>query len=318
MFTRTDSLLRLHTDSSGKVWFGGDDVPAENSGLDPYAFFAEEKYLELLDDVRVIRLLGSRDNAALVIRLQGRRTATPGLKAEVQLGSPSVVPAEWLRNDPVAVLYRLWQLPTTSSTYSMWHCMDTSDLQTYAMIDASGSFKEVPAVIKRIVTEHPAWPAISFMRSMSVDAACRLLCDIIDPRWYYHSVHPTRLTRLYAHLGLTPRNMACCVGVSSKQPHNFERAATALQVWYNQDTPRDMLKLQPEDYLLRILMQHKDDLAKGLLRATQRLVSLVSAVWLDAVSAPDSQFKFDAKLFFNTSVEAAAFEQHLNEFRKLV
>lgn len=318
MLNRTDSLLRLHTDSFGKVWFGSDDIPAENSGLDAYAFFEDEKCLELIDDVSVIRLLGSRDNAALVIRLQGRRTAAPLLKAKVYLGSPAVVPGRWLRTDPVSVLHRLWQLPAGATTLNMWHHMDMMDLQTYAMIDARGTFNVVPDVVKRIAVDHPAWPVFSFIHTASEDAACGLLCDIIDPRWYQHPVHPTRLTRLYSHLGLSPQNMAFYAGDTQIRAHNFNRAMTAVQSWYNKNTQRDMLRLRPEDYLLRILLAHKDDLAKGLLRATQRLVALVNAIWLDAVGSPDSLFRFNAKLFFNTSVEANAFEQHLNASRKLV
>ncbi len=307
---RTDLVLRLHTDKDGLVWYGDDGQPATNTCLDAYDFFDNETYQDELDNARVIRLLGTRANSPLVVKLQERRISHPDFgKKSVMLGSPAAVPACWVKEDPSAVLHHIWQPSYGANLSGHWHEMTNDDYSTYAMIDTIGErrAREVPEVTKRIAAYHPAWPAVTFVSGHDEDAACQLLCDVIDPRWFRHPTHPQRLSRLHAHLGLTPENMASCAGGGPSGLH-FNRATTALRVWYNRAARRGCG--EPGDFLYKIVDAHPGDLAKGLLRGTQRLVEFVAAVWLDAVRTRHPEAPFDMGQFFRDSRVTRAFEQH--------
>ena len=307
---RTDLVLRLHTDKDGLVWYGDHEQLATNTCLDAWDFFETETYLEELDNARVVRLLGTRANSTLVVKLQERRAGNPEFaKKTVWLVSPASVPGCWLRDDPASVLHHLWQPPFGASLLGCWHEMTTADYSTYAMIDTLGDKpgREVPEVTRRIAEYHPAWDAITFVRGVDEDAACRLLADIIDPRWYRHPSRPGRFSRLHAHLGLTPENMAACTG-DGRSGFHFNRATNAVRVWYNRSAQRGIK--EPGDFLGQVLDAHGDNLAKGLLRGTQRLVEFVSAVWLDVVSPRHPESGFDPAQFFRDAGAVKAFEQH--------
>ena len=297
------------------MWYGDQDSPATNTCIDAWDFFDNETYQEDLDNARVVRLLGTRANAPLIVKLQERRAGNPAFaKKPILLGSPAAVPGCWLKDDPSAVLRHLLQLPYGSTLVDQWHEMTTADYTTYAMINTVGERggREVPMMTKKIAAYHPAWAALTFVRSVDEDTACRLLCDIVDPRWYRHPTRPERFSRLHAHLGLTPENMAACAGQGRAGLH-FNRATNALRVWYNRAAQKG--SKEPGDFLYRVLDSYDGDLAKGLLRGTQRLVEFVAAVWLDEVRPHHPEAGFDAARFFRDERASKAFEQHRAAFK---
>ena len=307
---RTDLVLRLHTDKTGLVWYGDHEQLATNTCLDAWDFFENEGFLEELDNARAVRLLGIRANAPLVVKLQERRAGNPEFaKKVIWLVSPASVPGCWLKDDPASVLQHLWQPSYGASLLGCWHEMTTADYSTYAIINTLGDKpgREVPEVTRRIAEYHPAWDAITFIRGVDRDAACKLLADVVDPRWYRHPSRPDRLSRLHVHLGLTPENMAACTG-EGRSGHHFNRATNAVKVWYNLSARRDTRV--PGDFLGRVLDDHGADLAKGLLRGTQRLVEFIAAVWLDAVSPHHPEAGFDPAQFFRDPAVAKAFVRH--------
>lgn len=301
---RTDTVLRLHVDSDGMVWVGDDADPAENTYQEVDDFFDGGLAAEYLADAKSVRLLGAACNARLVVRLHERRALDPEFKAvSVRLGAPVIVPSAALRDDPEAVLYHLWQ-PAAGA----WHELVPLDYCTYAMIDGLTDCvgREVPEVVARIAEYHPAWPALTFVTGVDRSAACRLLCDVVDPRWYRHPTRPGRLTRLSAHLGLTPENIAACVGEGRPGRH-FNRAANAVRVWYNPRSHRETPG--PADFLLATLAAH-ERLGRGLLRGTERLVAFVAAVWDDAVRPKHPEVAFDPAVFFRSAAVGAAYAAH--------
>lgn len=312
---RTESVVRLHTDSGGLVWFGNDATPAENTRLDPWDFFESEEYLEGLDEADAVRLLGTKDNAPLVVRLHERRMTRPQFKAaSVVLGSPGAVPSAWLRYDPVAVMHHLWQPEPSAAPAAHWHDMRPTDYATYAMLNVVSDRGPVPEYARRTAEYHPAWPAVTFINSADLDAACTLLCHIVDPRWFRHHVRPTRLSRLFAHLGLTPANMAVIAGDSAAQGRHFNRAATAVRVWYNQRVSRG--SKAPGDFLLKSLAGRT--LADGLLHGTRRMVSLLTWFWLHAVQTtthPDGGFC--PSRFFRDVAVGEAFTNHAARHKRV-
>lgn len=307
-----ETTARLHVAADGHVWYGDGSSPAVDTGLDPWAFAESAAYLDRLEAVQVVRLLGTAGNASLVVKLHERRAVDPTFRDKpVYLASPAGVPAAWLRADPGAVLHHLLQPPPSARGC---HLLSPADYPTYAMIDTLAGSRGVPEVTRRIAAHHPAWPVFTFLRGADLDAACRLLCDVVDPRWFHHPARPTRLTRLYAHLGLTPQNAAAVAGEGASPGRHFNRAATAVRVWYNSGLRRPAA--EPADFPGAVLAG-PGPLGRRLLAGTRRLVALVAWVWADGASRTrHADGGFDPAVFFRDQATSAAFARHLAAARR--
>jgi len=308
------NILRLHTDDEGVVWFGDDYQLAINSETRASDFFESDALGIELKHVRKVRLLGTRANAPLIVRLAQTRCRDHNV--QIQLGSPALVPTRAARGDPTTVLQYLWQPSYSSTCPGMWHAFAEHDFPGYLMLSelrekqaaclGVGSFQEVPDVVKRTARYHPAWPAVTFVPWLDHNWACRLLCEIIDPRWFIHPQRPDRPSRLFNHLGLTPRNMGAFLQQGFPDPHYYQ-ATTALRCWYNRGMPQS--RSGPGSFLWRAYLS-TDNQVKGLLRGTQQLVRLIQSVWLQTVVRPHPEFRFQPIKFFKDPAEAEAFEQH--------
>lgn len=299
------STLRLHVDSDGIVWYGDDDTLATCSRLEPDEFVSSGIALNKV--VTTIKILGCRSNGELIHNLSLARMFRDGLS--IRVGSPEIVAREIFRSNPLLVLQYLQQRQYNLSGH--WHELERRDFCTYSMIANLGNSQTVTEVVRRIATAHPAWPALTFINNLDVDTVCRLLCEIIDPRWYRHPLHPQRDTKLYAYLGLTPRNIRSWLAGTSPD-RNFERLMPAVLSWYNPEgcTGTDA----PGDFLWRCF-DAQSDCVLGVLRATQLFVSYLSATWFASLSAKHPEVYFDANRFFKDDTVAAAFKVHMNTKR---
>ena len=292
--------MRLHVSPDGVVWLGCDGTPYRNTGLTPWAFAESDEHGETLDNAREVRLLGTRDNAPLIVKLHERWIHAPGrVKPPVMLGSPTVVPALG-RASPAEVLHQLYQPRVPSMLAGMWHPLTTHDYSSYALIDSLHGRPyggEVPGVTRKIAARHPAWPAVSFVDKADADAACWLLSDVTDPRWFRHPLRPDRPSRLHAFLGLCPVNIRYIVGQGPPDRH-AERAENVLNVWG-----------AGGGFVRRLAASYPDE-RRGLLAGSKMLVAFVAGVWLDAVRPPSSAYTFRADAFFPQKADAVAFEKH--------
>jgi len=315
--TTTDFVVRLHTDADGRVWYGADGEPVRNTGLTADGFVADRSCRDVLRDARVVRLLGTAANAALVTRLYEHRMCDAGFRlTPVWLGAPAAVPAAWLRGEPAAVLYALWQPTPAVLLAGRWHEMTAHDYVVYGLVclvgGEAGGGRDVPDVAWSVVPYHPAWPAVTFLAGADRQAACRLLAVIRDPRWYRHPTRPGRLSRLYAYLGLTPDNLAVLAGQGGRPGRHFDRAELAVRAWCGR--PAAVRPGDPAGFLFRRYAEAATP-ARGLLRATQQFVRFVVSVWLDAVCGPHPEARFRPELFFADGATAAAFDRHLQAVR---
>jgi hypothetical protein len=309
------AVLRLHTDADGLVWYGDDGQLAVNSFLPAQDFLRSDVLGFPLSSAACIRLLGTWANAPLVVHVQQLRASQPEMyrQQRVQLAAPALVPTAALRDDPVAVLQHLWQPTYSSRCPGMWHDMSNLDFCTYAMIQQLAGSVSVPEIVRRIVVYHPAWPALSFVPGLDVDAGCRLLCDIVDPRWYKHPTHPGRLGRLHAHLGLVPANMRAYLGDGPPGRH-FDRAVRVVQTWYGGQGS------SPTGFLGRALAAGRcgqDVCPDGLLRGCRRLADLVAIVWLLEVQPRHPEAHFDPLRFFGDREEADRFLSHYRAQKRI-
>lgn len=289
----TGELVRLHADDSGRVWFGDGDRVAVDSGSDAATFLSSDVARVVAGASRV-RVLGTRANAGLIVALHQHKARAPGFRPKVQIGSPALLSTEGRRHEPAAVLQQLWHPGA-----GMWHDMREADFCSYAIASELPESGPVPEVVRRTAVYHPAWLALSFVRGLCVDSACRLLAEILDPRWYRHPNRPSRPGKLYAHLGLTPGNMRAYLDEGPAGRH-YGRAELVLRTW-SHSSPHCFLWRHTDLYAER---------ARGLLRASQRLISFVREVWLYAVAPPHPEVSFDPALFFHDDADALAFVRH--------
>ena len=289
-------LLRVHTDATEHVWYGVDGVRADRTDHSPEQFVRTR----LFCDAEHVRVLGTAGNARLIVKMFETRLKAK-LHQRIQVGSPIVCFRESRLHDPVFVLQQLWQPSQASLSPGCWHDLCNKDFPTYYLI---ASFQEsggrVTDTVRRVCEYHPAWPAATFPETHDVESICRLVCIIKDPRWYNHPERPNRANRLFAYLGLHPRNFEAMNGLVPPHmcPHcrNWERTELAIKAWRGGRGPGDTRKAN--NFLCRI--QDKVGGAKGLLKATQSYVQLIRLSWLQAVASKGVE----------NGVEVAAYEAH--------
>jgi hypothetical protein len=291
---RSDGVLRLHV-AAGTVWYGNDGLPAADSGRDEEGFVGSHLGDAQLSAADSVRIMGCATNARLICCLDELSLVRP----LIYLVSPAVVPVLADRDRPDAVLRALWQPALSAGLPSRWHQLTKMEILTYAMIAAGGDRTHVPDVVRSAIVAHPAWPALSFVSGLNVDAACRLVCTIVDPRWYRHESHPGRRSRLYAYLGLCPANMAAIVGRGDPSRHH-DRAANVVNAWYRGSS---------SDPFFLSRCHQTSDLAAGILSASCKLVDFVDLVWSTRI-AGNQNFDFHPFRFFGDGRTAQRYVDH--------
>jgi len=304
-------LLRLHTDDQGHVWYGHDGAVGENSRCTVAVFFDKLKWLGVnLGSVRLIRLLGVPSNAELIVYLHHMRVRNKSLSRgqRVVLGSPMVCPTAEDRGSPARVLSHLWQQYAVLPS-GCWHDLSDKDYTTYAIIAALKDNKgEVDEQVRRIFRYHPLWPAVSFIPSGDHDAACLLAARIVDPRWFRHPTRPHRLSRLYVHLGLTPKNMHAWMTNFNDRDRNFDWLTVLMRSWLGRTGVTD--RTRPQHFLWRAHAA-AGGAHKGTMAATRRYVRFLYEVWSGEVAAPRPEGGFLPSSFFKSAEEVDAYSVHL-------
>lgn len=276
-------VLRLHLASDGQVWAGDDHGDAATVvAASPAAFFS---LAQAIRDARSIRVLGTASNAELIYHLQRLRLASPESAVPVRIAAPAVVPTVKLRTDPVSVLHALWQPSEAASLPGLWTELTNVSFVPFLMIRQCLGRPHIAEVVRRVGRFHPAWPAFAFF-GCDQEAACRLVCAVPDFRWYAHPVRPGRITRLTAHLGLTPRNAAAYLG-QAPPDHCYERAKTVFDLWRNSQ------RVGGAAWLAGRFDGYADPVA-GLLDVSRWLLRLVRDLWTAGVAThPDARFQAD-------------------------
>jgi len=302
-------VLRLHV--AGKtVWWGSSSRLAEDSGDTPARFVRREVFL----NAKAVRLLGCHGNADLIVEAHEQRergVLRPGVL--LLLGSPAICYRRERLDDPHFVLQRLWQPGTLGTQAGCWHHLTVEDYRQYllasrlAFVDA-----EATDLVRATFRSHPAYPAISFLPTCSVESAIKLVCEILDPRWYNHPGRPHRVSRLFSYLGLAPCSIeSLWTGLPCTrcaECSRIRRATMLVDAWTNSyrgdSCPED--RSHPGNFLWRIF-DHAGGGPKGLLKATEKFTVFLRLVWLHGLDAGE----FDPVVFFKRVPEYEAYQQHV-------
>ena len=310
MTSNASDILRVHTDTFFRVWHGQNGVRAQCSHMSPEEFVTTK----IFRGAQYVRVLGTSENARLIVRmyesrLQQRRRWQP---SRIQLGSPSICFRNDMLLDPAFVLQQLWQPAQIALLPGCWHELSERDFATYYMLSAYQTNGErIDETVRRVATCHTAWTAVSFIPGFDVEAACRLICLVRDPRWYNHHHRPNRASRLLAYLGLTPQNFIPGDPLLKEGLHR-DRAALVLRAWGG-DRPCTGDIQEPKNFLRRI-QRHAG--GRGLLRASCIYIQFVRLVWLHGL-APTGRQVFDPEIFFKSPEETEAFLAHYHEPRSV-
>ncbi len=306
-------VLRLHTAPDGLVWYGHDTLPFECTGRPAAAFSGAADTLDVgLDRATSVRLIGSAENAALVVSLARYRARVPrAALREILLVSPLACPGP-ARASPEAVLRALWQPAAPAAAAGCWHLMGPTEYTTYAIVAELAINGGRPSELaRRTLRYHPAWPALSFLAGLDEDAACRLVAAVIDPRWFRHPLRPARLSRLTAFLGLTPDNMAAYVAGGLGGRH-YARARLVLDTWAS---GFKYSMTGPNGFLHRIAAAAPGgSYHLGLLKASVRFARFLFEVW-SAEASGNAEVRFDPQLFFKSRDEVEAYDAHRSTLR---
>lgn len=319
---------RLHVAADGQVWAGDDCQVGQPiaSSVDDFVRHLDGYFAEACDQVDHIRLLGDRRNASLIAHLwRWSATQQPDLPVIVA-GNPILTkPLE--QTDTRSVLLQLWQ-PTESQLYHAWWQRLTPSVGcAYALAVAWEraevpllSDQPLPALVRRLLEAHPAYPAASFGVRMHLPAIATVFSTLLDPRWFVHPRRPGRLSRLYSFVGLTLENVQAMLGLGDPGRH-YERACAVVRAWYNWNAAGDARRGnskslgEPESFLWRIYRYH-DRTPQAIVVASRYWLRLVHQFWLYHLGGNHPEVRFDAQQFFRYLPEAKQFQKHLLQCRQ--
>ena len=304
---RIDEMLRLHTDETGIVWCGQSGVQAYCSKLTPAEFVLRQVF----EDARHIRVLGVPSNAKLICLIHDAWKRKAKSKARrLQIGSPQCCFQKLLLRSPPFVLQQIWQ--PTPSALPHWHDLTDNDYTMYAAVDTwRDAAGEVNDKLRVLMPYHPAYHSLNFVASGDRDAAFKLVCQIVDPRWYINPHRPNRTNRLWEYLGLNPQTVRKLHEDRKPSCVQAELAANVIQAWSGGKSDTEVDFACPTNFPWRIYKQHGSDW-RGVLRASRKFVEFVRWVWLQNLTQSHDQI-FNPRTFFkHNQHEAFAYTTHVS------
>lgn len=323
--------LKLHVDN-GRVWTcrGAEHpIPTELTVRELIAG-------DLLDKVENVCVVGSHQNAELIVGLQEQKLKNR-IKS-VQVVTPLVCSTAADRARPEAVIYHMRRYNKAPSLGG-YHEVTDADYMAYALIVEMQRVKSANLTDKarHYLTKHPAWRSMTFVRGLCDLSCAKLLATIIDPRWYVDLCNPNRGSKLEAYLGLTPKTQQAVTYPGTKPWRHHDKCKLVKDCWCDPEFSNiayaaysanqisicdtDTPGLNVRDFLWRIwasylgLGEAAIDPVKAELRAGQKFVNFVRLTWL-AELYRDHNYDGGASLFRATDfflhvVEAQAYNHYI-------
>ena len=308
-------LLRLHTDTEGKVWCGYKDVCSHPTNLSVSDFVNTSTF----KSAKQVRCLGTAQNATLITQAHQaikRRESQGGTFSSLEVGSPQICPVRALRDDPAYCLMRIWQSDSQARLLHHWHPVDSFIFNSYLLVDA---VKNSPEKAKVVFKHHPAFFSVSFVGTSNLDLAMQLVAKIVDPRWFWNEDKPHRLSKLYRFLGLIPSNFKNLDNFKEfssmsdlENPLVVDSSFLTALAWSTREVDSVNYSL-PENFLWRIYRENNFS-CNGLLKASRNFVQFVTYNWLDNITFRKSMF--DAGSFFKTQNEVLAYKAYEGQSQK--
>lgn len=254
----------------------------------------------LVRDVEVVRVLGTADNAALIMALHNYRLQH-GLPT-IKVGSPSLCRLNTSRPGDVLRQMQSEQLGYAPSVGG-WHQLTPADYCSYALAhathNAAGQYTEE---MERQLLAHPAYRPLSFIPTLDKAWACQLLTEWLDPRFHVDPDEPDDLKALNRHMGLGRGSGVRCikkiladnVNPQAESADLFWRAFVTYKTWsrgwvdlHAQD------EIEPANFLMKVVQRVSADkeIAVALVRASYVFLRYMKLTWLDALNPEREHFR---------------------------
>lgn len=287
--------LKLTVDDAGTVWYLiGEGMP-HCSNCSDWDFLNSST----LQDAKQVRMVGSHNNAELLHKLYELK-----LKDELeslQVCSPMCCDVAEDRGDPSVVLFRMRNYSLASSLGG-WHEFGRVDFPSYLLASYYKQHKKASDYTQQATLSHPAWPAISFIENINVEAFGKLLATLIDPRWFVDLVDIDNGVRLERYLGMNPRDIST-EDSNGKDPV-VDRCQLVLNCW--KTVPSESITLAtsiPRNFLWRIWAGQGGGF-RGDLAASRLFVEFLRLTWTKAVCiSVQANRLFVPKYFFGQKDE---------------
>lgn len=304
---KDENAIKLHTAADGHIWYSKGISAPKNSEqiVDSFLLSPVTNGMGL-----VFRILGVKQNAELICALYLRHYK--GEVRAIELAGPNILDFREEINDPASVLLRM-RSALVSSACGGWHQLTMHDYPTYAMLARMMRTNFVfDDTTEAYFNLHPAQKSLSFIPTLSPEAAAKMLINVIDPRWYIDRQRPDRLKKLELFMGLTPSVQS---KVSNKKyllrKSRELRCASVLDTWKTK--PYEEIDIEnPANFLYRIWHANGGG-TKGDLRASQAFLRYVNDNWLAGLEKRSGvkDGLFAPNLFFKTTEQRAAYTAHM-------
>lgn len=316
LINQDEQALKIHTDpKTGFVWYCDRTNPIICSNLKPSEF----ENTTVFKSTKHIRLIGSKENAKLIVQLHWLKKETGKLK-KVEVCSPLVCLNTSERKDPEAAIFemRRWNYPASLGGF---HETNENDYYQYLLThEVNKPDYEFNDHIKRLLKLHPAWPYLSFIGHLDILLAAKLLALIIDPRWYIDFDEPDSGAKLRGYLGLTPKTQAFVSGEpNSSHGIHADRCRLVLDTWKTSESVEGKDLHFPTYFLWRIYKTNEKTEYKADLRTSQSLISFLRHTWISELCSDSHKGKdalFIPAYFFKLEEEVKYFEQHIFNYKK--
>lgn len=288
-----DTALKVHVHNN-RVWYlDGDKVPVD-SGLPPSEFARSRT---ALDAVRV-RAIGNAANGEILMSVYSARRREDVAVPEVC----SPLAASSGNPDSVLLAARRWAEPPCRGGFHEFTSLDYPSYLIAAAVSRGRPMEESLSALKL----HPAWGAWSVIPHLHPPAVCRLVADVIDPRFFIDLHNPDRLSKLDSFLGLEPDSAR---GGSTPDARR-RRFLNVTDCWKHADPgAKGCAAERPDQFVWRAYYEAGGGW-KGALSAGRRLIRFMRHTWLDALYphrlgaeklfAPDMFFDWQGAQWFNS------------------
>lgn len=305
MATASDDIyVKLTVDPQAIVWYIiGDQMP-KCSGLFVDDFIASE----FLSEGASVRVAGTPANASLLIALYEQKLKV-GFDS-LQVGTPLCCESADERKDPQVLLYNMRSLDISPSLGG-WHEVDLDDYTTYLLASYYYEDHTPGENTRAVIIGHPAWPALSFIGSLDIDACAQLIATVVDPRWYIDvTSDPNRGSKLEQYLGLNPKIYSQIDGPHKSDQH--KRCRLVQRCW----KAKEIVNFRdPRNFVWRAWASKPED--KRGLAANKLFISFLRQTWLQGVCrGPQASHLFVPEHFFKQPDEILAYKGHIARARK--
>jgi len=327
-------VLKVHVNSEGIWYLDGAGLPTRLA-----TSVAEFARGDLVERANRIRLVGSAQNAELIVALYGQKCC--GRLASLEVVTPLVCATRRERASPTTVLYSMRRFRRAPSQGGFHEVVD-ADLHSYALVYALQQDGSVTERVLQLLSTHPAWKPLQFIPTLNPVLCARLLAHIIDPRWFVDPCRPDRGAKLHRYLGLMPAAQAR-VNRGGASRRDMEWCRLVLECWKNVEREDEVVKLfeltgpfamataksigiRPGDFLWRVWgylagvgAGSRNPPRSGTiadLRASMRFIDFLRSTWIQELyrgaQLPDDGLLFDADYFFRQDIVAAdAYRHHM-------